>query len=131
LTTEAPKRTGRKGIPNHPIAFRREIARLASEPGVSVAGLAMEHGLNANLVFKWRRSLRAGEYDSTDFLPVVVDVPQHKPEPSAPAPAPCAPPPGTIEISTGGIRMRIEGAPDEATLLLVLHALRGTRGAAA
>jgi transposase-like protein len=32
--------------------LRREIARLASEPGVSVARLAMKHGLNANLVFK-------------------------------------------------------------------------------
>lgn len=50
MTTEAPKRIGRKGIPNHPLEFRREMARLACEPGVSVARLAMEHGLNANLV---------------------------------------------------------------------------------
>src|ERR1700688_1009752 len=25
LTTEAPTRTGRKGVPNHPLAFRREM----------------------------------------------------------------------------------------------------------
>jgi transposase len=76
LTTEAPKRTGWKGIPNHPLEFRLEIVRLASEPGLSVARLAMEHGLNTNLVFKWRRSLHAGEYDPVDLLPVKIDSPE-------------------------------------------------------
>ncbi|WP_260444768.1 transposase [Burkholderia sp. Bp8986] len=51
------------------------MAKLACEPGVSVARFAMEHGLNANLVFKWRRSSRAGEYDPVSLVPVKVDVP--------------------------------------------------------
>ncbi|MBS2131725.1 transposase [Burkholderia thailandensis] len=58
-------------MPNHPVEFRRKLAKLACEPGVSVARLAMEHGVNTNLLFKWRRALRAGEYDSVGFLPVV------------------------------------------------------------
>lgn len=132
MATDTPKRTSRKGIPNHPIEFRRHLAKLACEPDVSVARLAMEHGVNPNLVFKWRRALRAGEYDPVDLLPVTVEAPAQEIEQPAPAPAPApvasAAPAGAIEISVGNTRMRIEGSPHEATLLLVLRMLRGTLG---
>jgi transposase len=131
LTTEAPKRIGRKGIPNHPLEFRREMARLACEPGVSVARLAMEHGLNANLVFKWRRSLRAGEYDSAGLLPVKVETPLAETTPLVPVSPPTTIPTGAIEINVGNAHVRIEGAPNESTLTLVLHMLRGMPGMAA
>ena len=75
MSTEAPKRTSRKGIPNHPIEFRRRLATLASEPGVSVARLAMEHGVNTNLLFKWRRALRAGECEPEGLVPVTLEAP--------------------------------------------------------
>ncbi len=90
----------------------------------------MEHGVNPNLVFKWRRALRAGEYDPVDLLPVTVEAPAQEIEQPAPAPAPVASaaPAGAIEISVGNTRMRIEGSPHEATLLLVLRMLRGTLG---
>ncbi len=130
MATDTAKRTSRKGIPNHPIEFRRHLAKLACEPDVSVARLAMEHGVNPNLVFKWRRALRAGEYDPVDLLPVTVEAPAQEIEQPAPAPAPVASaaPAGAIEISVGNTRMRIEGSPHEATLLLVLRMLRGTLG---
>jgi transposase len=131
LTTEAPKRTGRKRIPNHPLEFRREIARLASEPGVSVARLAREHGLNTNLEFKWRRALHAGEYDPVDLLPVKVGAALTEVAPRASIPAPVTASLGAIEISVGNSRVRIEGAPDESALMLVLRMLRGMPGAAA
>lgn len=127
MAIEAPKRTGPKGIPNHPLEFRREMDRLACEPGVSVARLAMEHGLNANLVFKWRRSLRAGEYDSSGLLPVKVEMPPAE----AVLPTQSLIPAGAIELSVGNARVRIEGAPDEGTLTLVLHMLRDMPGVAA
>ncbi len=50
-------RRTRKGTPNYPIEFRRELAKQACEPGVSVARLALEHGLNTNLLFKWHRAV--------------------------------------------------------------------------
>ncbi|MBA9859923.1 IS66-like element accessory protein TnpA [Ralstonia insidiosa] len=131
VATEAPKRSSRKGIPNHPIEFRRQLAKLACEPGVSVARLAMEHGLNPNLVFKWRRALRAGEYDPVGLLPVTVESPVQEIEQSASAPVDSAVPAGAIEISVGNTRVRIEGSPDEGTLLLVLRMLRSTSGSAA
>ncbi|WP_338761275.1 transposase [Massilia sp. METH4] len=36
------------------------MAQQAFEPGVSVAQLALQHQLNSNMVFKWRRQLCAG-----------------------------------------------------------------------
>lgn len=128
MSSEAPTRTSRKGIPNHPVEFRRQLAELACEPGVSVARLAMEHGLNANLLFKWRRALRAGEYDPVGLLPVTVAAPAQEIEQPTPSATPVASAAalGAIEINVGNTRVRIEGSPNEATLRLVLHMLRGT-----
>jgi transposase len=41
------------------VAEKRQIVQLTMEPGVSVAEVARVHGLNANQVFKWRRSFNA------------------------------------------------------------------------
>ena len=102
------------------------LAGIAYEPGVLVARLAMAHGLNPNLVFKWRRALRAGEVDPSDLLPVAVEAPERQRE--QPAPVAGAAWAGAIKISVGNTRMRIEGSPNEATLTLVLRMLRGTSG---
>ncbi|WP_297352511.1 transposase [Paraburkholderia sp.] len=73
LSTETtPKRIGRKGRRNNPVEYRRRLAQLACEPGVSVARVAIEHGLNTNLLFKWRRAYLAGEYDVGTLMPVSV-----------------------------------------------------------
>lgn len=40
-----------KRNPESPHRIRRRLATLASEPGVSVARLAMEHGVITNLLF--------------------------------------------------------------------------------
>jgi transposase len=37
----------------HSEEFRSEVVRACSEPGVSVAGVALANGVNANLVRKW------------------------------------------------------------------------------
>ena len=50
----------RKGRPNNPADFEHRLATAAREPSVSVSKLAREHGINTNMLFKWRRDLRAG-----------------------------------------------------------------------
>ncbi|MBM5594719.1 transposase [Burkholderia pseudomallei] len=57
LSDPMEKQGGRKGRPNHSAEFRRRLAMTACEPGISVAKLAREHGLNANLVFTCRPCL--------------------------------------------------------------------------
>src|SRR4051812_27950052 len=76
LDTEV-KSGNRKGKPNYPVDFKRRLAIAASEPGVSVSKLALAHQVNTNMVFKWRRDLRAGLLDiesqgSTTLLPVSI-----------------------------------------------------------
>lgn len=54
---------------------RRELAECAA-PGASVAKGAMAHGLNANLVHKWRRQASAvAEPPIPTFVPVAVAAP--------------------------------------------------------
>ncbi len=76
------RRSTRKGCPNRPVEFKRELAAAACASGVSVAKLALEHGLNANLLFKWRRQYRAGDFGAPD--------PRHVPAASDPELAPAA-----------------------------------------
>lgn len=87
---------------------------------MSVAQLALQHNLNANMVFKWRRELRAGQFDQAGLVAVTL---------AAMAPAQldvsdqrCD---GVIEIRLGTATMRIEGRSDPATLAAALERLRG------
>ena len=44
----------------HSPALKRELIERSLRPGASVSGIALEGGINANLLFKWRREhLRA------------------------------------------------------------------------
>ena len=40
----------------HSEAFKRQVVELSLVPGVSVAAIALEHGINANLLFGWRKA---------------------------------------------------------------------------
>ena len=39
---------------------KEELVRRCQQPGVSVAGMALAHGLNANLLRKWITTARQG-----------------------------------------------------------------------
>jgi transposase len=116
----------------HSEALKRELVERSLQPGASVAALAQEHGINANLLFNWRRlHLRAQReagamVDAPTLLPVAV-VPDVPTAPTtAPRQSPASPraPAGAIEIEIGGARVRLRGTVDDASLLSVLRALR-------
>jgi transposase len=44
-----------------PAEAKRRIVQETRQPGASVATVAQRHGINANLVFKWRRTAGTGE----------------------------------------------------------------------
>ena len=126
----------RKGRLNYDAGFKQQLATASCQPGVSVAGLALEHGLNANMVHKWRRQYLAtmaaqAQPVSAQFLPVTlapveaatVDqpvqvVPTRVTRPASPRLA--APIAGTIEIKFGGATVRIDGLVDASILTAVL-----------
>jgi transposase len=120
LVGEAEQRKRRRSA-NYPLEFKRQLAKQACDESVSVAQLALQHGLNTNMLFRWRRQLRAGVLDtSTQFLPVALATEPKEP-PSVGAAGAGA---GSIEIQLGQATVCIHGAPDPATLALVLQELR-------
>jgi Transposase and inactivated derivatives len=134
--TEIDSAGSRKGRPNYAPEFRREVAMAACEPGISVAKLAQSHGLNPNMVFKWRRQYRAGLLDNRTasetavFVPVAMSPDDSMAVSSLPVPTAQLPlraqeaATSGIEIELNGARVRVSGKVDPAQLRLVLHCLR-------
>jgi transposase len=111
--------------------FKRELVERSLQPGASVSGIALENGINANVLFRWRREqLRATpsvQHERTEqalLLPVklvatVTPSRQEAATPHSPMPA------GVIEIDIGAARVRLRGSVDEASVRCVLQTLRG------
>jgi len=65
------RRRGKRG--SYSKAFKRRVVSETLEPGASVSAVARSHGLNANMVFLWRRDPRFGPgRNAASFLPVEV-----------------------------------------------------------
>ena len=137
MAIAAVRRPSRKGCPNRAVQFKREIAAAACAPGISVAKLALEHGVNTNLLFKWRREYRAGKFGSPDPMHLIEVPPEcpvaaSKPEAAvtllpvevrvgeAQAVAASA---ASIEVMFRSATVRISGAPEMASLRVVLDTL--------
>ncbi|MFO1219651.1 MAG: transposase [Burkholderiaceae bacterium] len=54
-TQAGPKRR------RHAEAFRRELVERSLQPGASVSGIALENGVNTNMLFRWRREHLRGK----------------------------------------------------------------------
>ena len=68
-------------------AFKRRVVAETLEASASVASVARQHGLNANMVFLWRGDPRFGPgLDAPSFLPVEVSATEVSvpPEPVCP-----------------------------------------------
>lgn len=117
----------------HDINLKRHLVSLCGEPGASVAAIAREHGINANMLFMWRKQYALGAaVDTTVLLPVHVraegdqtDVAQTTAQsiPRTIKRDVCSP---LIEIEMSGVIVRLRGAVDEARLSIVLRAVRGS-----
>jgi transposase len=123
---ERPKRQRRS------VAEKRKIVEQAMLPGASVAAVARQHGVNANMVHYWRNLYRQGRLgekknDSIRLLPVSVNEsagncaaePDTKLS-SVPVVVPAA---GSIYIEFPKIRLRVESGADAALLRVVLESL--------
>ena len=114
----------------HSAAFKRKLVKLTEQAGASVAAIALAHGINANVLFKWRRAqagrpARVKPVTQAVLLPVTMDsLPPASAVIDLPAPAVRAPATGSIEIEVGGARVRLRGNVDAASVRCVLQALR-------
>lgn len=113
----------------HDRTFKDDMVAQSLVPGASVAAIAMKGGINANLLFKWRRehvrAKGAVAPAGAALLPVCViaDVATLPSPPPAAAVSPGACP-GVIELEIAGAQLRLRGTVDEIVLSSVLRALR-------
>ena len=111
----------------HSLAFKRRLIEQTLVPGASVARIALENGVNANLLFKWRRlHMRAARSAPSSLLPVILSEPKFGGEASmsaAPPVARMAAGGGVIEVELPAGRIRIRGAVDVPALRAVLQML--------
>ncbi len=97
----------------HSEAFKQSVIGACCEPGQSVAGVALTHGLNANLVRRWLRerdiepasrrhaqTVAVSEGAMAGFVPVAL----------APTPAQVI----RIEVARGAARVKLEWPTDAA-----------------
>jgi transposase len=109
----------------HSSKFKRELVERSLEPGASVAAIAQENGINANLLFNWRRLHQRDQAAiepvvAATLLPVTVQARPQAQTTKTIAPRTAG---GVIEIDVGSTRVRLRGAVDEASVRCVLRLL--------
>lgn len=128
VIADAPAKPKRR---RHSVTEKRQIVEESFDPGTSVARVARAHGINANLVFTWRRLYQRGQLgvgprtaQSAELLPVKISEPLAA-STTAPASAslPALAPTGTIQLHLTRGRLRIEGVVDPESLRVVLECL--------
>jgi transposase len=111
--------------PNFSREFRREIVEKTMQPGASASRVALEHGLNANLVFKWRSKYLAEQRRSIPaepdtrqpvMLPVIID------EPSQPVLS-TASSENVIELEFARARVLVRGDASASVLRVIIQSL--------
>jgi transposase len=116
------------------IAEKRKIVEQAMLPGTSVAAVARQYGVNANMVHYWRNLYRQGRLgeknDSIRLLPVRISESAATPvleqevafsSTTSVLPAPTQ---GVIYIEFAKIHLRVEHGADAALLRVVLETLQ-------
>ena len=97
--------------------YKREVVQACLQPGMSLSGVALRYGLNANMVRKWVVRERPGESMPTapaKLVPVVV----------APVSA-CSESAAAIEIETARGLVRIHGRIDASLMRVVIESMTG------
>ncbi|WP_139062855.1 transposase, partial [Escherichia coli] len=57
----------RKGCPNYPPEFKQQLVAASCEPGISISKLALENGINANLLLQMATTMARGKAAITFF----------------------------------------------------------------
>ena len=101
MQSRPTRRTRRYHAPD----LKREVVAACQQPGASVAGVALTHGLNANLVRRWMREASQGGGALT------VTVSQPAGFVSVPMPTPCL-----SSVTTEPIRLELRRGASSVSL---------------
>ncbi|EMQ8345431.1 transposase [Escherichia coli] len=125
-----------KGCLNYPPEFKQRLIEASFRPGVSISRLALDNGINANLLFKWRQKWRQGKIKlpssesgrESQLIPVTIDAGL----PTAPANEPLTARASvtpeihniSCEITFRNGTLRLNGAVNENLRSLLIQELR-------
>lgn len=119
-----------RGRRDHDQGFKDDLVAQSLVAGASVSAIAMKGGINANLLFKWRREhvkpVARSAPTAATLLPVclVPDVaPTAQAKASVVSGANRNARPGVIEVEIAGAQLRLRSDVDETMLGCVLRAL--------
>jgi len=125
--------------------FKHQIVEATFKPNTSIAAIALLHGINANLLHKWRWLYRKGELSKASRHKTTLPLMQHAipNTPLARLPLASTPttqsandtrvsrpnnteasPSGDIELFFNDIRVLVHGTPDSQTLRNIIEMLR-------
>ena len=126
-------RVNRTGRRTYTAGYKLGVVRRCNEAGMSVAAVAMAHGINANLVRRWIVCHQRGRPDSPPktegaLLPVILEAATSAAKVCADHPVPAStrrhsPEASDIEIALYGARILLRGAVDAQALTRVLDVL--------
>lgn len=115
----------RKGCPNYPPEFKQQLVAASCEPGISISKLALENGINANLLFKWRQQWREEAaitfFREPQLLPVTLDAAAEQPESLAEDPETLS---ISCEVTFRHGTLRFNGNVSEKLLTLLIQELK-------
>lgn len=113
------------------VEYKRRLVEETLQKNTLAASVARTHGINANLLLRWRREYEMGAFGpvlQAAFVPVELSGAVEALEAlgAAPRPRPFAKPDvsDAIEIFFGEIKLRVTGRPDAYVLRVALEALR-------
>ncbi|HCY3188433.1 TPA: transposase [Escherichia coli] len=115
----------RKGCPNYSPEFKQQLVAASCKPGISISKLALENGINANLLFKWSQQWRDGKLllpssESPQLLPVTLDATTVQPESLAEDPGLSI----SCEVTFRHGTLRLNGTVSETFLALLIQELK-------
>ena len=101
-TTKVPKRRF------YSTELKLPVIQTCSQPGASIAGVALQHGINTNIVHRWIREHSQGALvvQPQAFVPVTLST---EPEPVATKP--------DVVAATPDIRMELRRGPSSVTVM--------------
>ncbi|MFT7773599.1 IS66-like element accessory protein TnpA [Roseateles sp.] len=109
------ERVMRNGKRLYTSAFKAWLVEQANKPGVSVAALALRHGVNANQLRHW---MKLGHWQSGAPVLLPVTIVSEAATTQAP-PESVSRATGTLEIEISGAILRVQGQVDSAQLRLL------------
>jgi transposase len=92
----------KQGRRRHSAQFKQRVLSECERPGASVAAVALSHGINTNLVHKWRRRQRPVGAVAPSFIPVTLNE-SAAPVVTAPAEASCI----EVDVRRGATALQI------------------------